>query len=68
VADAYEAMTADRIYRSALGVEEARAELRRCAGSQFDQRVVGAFLVALTREDRETAAPAIAGGSDPAGH
>jgi two-component system cell cycle response regulator len=66
VADAYEAMTADRIYRSARGVEEARAELRRCAGSQFDQRVVGAFLVALAREDRETTAPAIAGGSDPA--
>ena len=40
-ADAYEAMTADRVYRPALGVEEARAELRRCAGSQFDSRVVG---------------------------
>jgi HD-GYP domain-containing protein (c-di-GMP phosphodiesterase class II) len=58
-------MTADRVYRSALGMEEARAELRRCAGSQFDSRVVGAFLVALEREDREAAAPALAGGSDP---
>jgi two-component system cell cycle response regulator len=64
-ADAYEAMTADRVYRPALGVEEARAELRRCAGSQFDPRVVGAFLAALQREDRETRTPVLSGGSDP---
>ncbi|MEA2428461.1 MAG: hypothetical protein QOF37_2089 [Thermoleophilaceae bacterium] len=44
VADAYEAMTSDRVYRSALSHEDARAELVRCAGSQFDQRVVDAFL------------------------
>ncbi|MFL5869201.1 MAG: diguanylate cyclase, partial [Thermoleophilaceae bacterium] len=69
-ADAYEAMTADRVYRAALGVDQARDELGRCAGSQFDPRVVGAFLRALQREDRQTAAPAaaVAGGSDPAGH
>jgi HD-GYP domain-containing protein (c-di-GMP phosphodiesterase class II) len=66
VADAYEAMTADRVYRPAVGVQEGRAELRRCAGSQFDPRVVRAFLGVLEREDRETSAPAIAAGSDPA--
>jgi len=44
VADAFEAMTADRPYRSALPTEEALAELRRGAGSQFDGAVVDAFL------------------------
>jgi putative nucleotidyltransferase with HDIG domain len=47
VADAYEAMTSDRIYRSAMSQEEARAELQRCAGTQFDARVVEAFLRVL---------------------
>jgi hypothetical protein len=50
VADAYEAMTAERPYRSALPVQEARAELLRCAGSQFDPRVVQAFLSTLPQE------------------
>jgi putative nucleotidyltransferase with HDIG domain len=44
VADAFEAMTTTRPYRDALGVEVARAELRRLAGHQFDPRVVEAFL------------------------
>ena len=47
VADAYEAMTTDRPYRSGMGSELARAELRRCAGTQFDTRVVDAFLSAI---------------------
>ncbi len=50
VADAYEAMTSDRSYRDSIGHESARAELRRCAGGQFDARVVEAFLSALDRE------------------
>src|SRR4051794_16394432 len=51
VADAYEAMTVDRVYRGALPVEKAREELRRCAGTQFDPRVVEVFLDALERDD-----------------
>jgi diguanylate cyclase (GGDEF)-like protein/putative nucleotidyltransferase with HDIG domain len=51
VADAYEAMTVDRVYRGALPVERARAELQRCSGSQFDPRVVEVFLEALERDD-----------------
>jgi HD-GYP domain-containing protein (c-di-GMP phosphodiesterase class II) len=47
VADAYEAMTADRPYRRALPKAEARAELLRGAGAQFDSRVVEAFLRVL---------------------
>jgi diguanylate cyclase (GGDEF)-like protein len=49
VADAYEAMTSERIYRSALSPGEARVELERGAGSQFDPRVVGAFMRVLDR-------------------
>lgn len=40
VADALEAMTTDRPYRSRLTVEDALAELRRWAGRQFDPYVV----------------------------
>jgi HD-GYP domain-containing protein (c-di-GMP phosphodiesterase class II) len=38
-ADAYAAMTSDRPYRKAMGVEEAIAELRDGSGRQFDARV-----------------------------
>ena len=47
VADAYVAMTSDRAYRRAIGEEAARAELERGAGTQFDARVVEAFLATL---------------------
>jgi diguanylate cyclase (GGDEF)-like protein len=50
VADAYEAMTADRVYRPALGEEAARMELQAGAGTQFDPDVVEAFLIALDRQ------------------
>jgi diguanylate cyclase (GGDEF)-like protein len=43
VCDAFDAMTTDRPYRAAISSELALAELRRCAGSQFDPRVVEAF-------------------------
>jgi diguanylate cyclase (GGDEF)-like protein/putative nucleotidyltransferase with HDIG domain len=47
VADAFEAMTSDRTYRTAMPVEQAIDELRRCSGSQFDAGVVDAFLRTL---------------------
>jgi len=50
VADSYEAMTSDRVYRLAMAPEDAQAELRRCAGKQFDPRVVDAFLRTAARE------------------
>jgi HD-GYP domain-containing protein (c-di-GMP phosphodiesterase class II) len=43
VADAYDAMTSDRVYRARLTDEEAVAELERCAGTQFDPAVVAAL-------------------------
>lgn len=47
VADAYEAMTASRPHRSALEPSVASEELRRCAGAQFDERVVHALLTVV---------------------
>jgi HD-GYP domain-containing protein (c-di-GMP phosphodiesterase class II) len=44
VCDAYHAMTSDRPYRRALPDDVALDELRRNTGSQFDPRVVDAFL------------------------
>jgi diguanylate cyclase (GGDEF)-like protein/putative nucleotidyltransferase with HDIG domain len=43
VADAYDAMTTDRVYRGRLSHFRAIAELERCAGTQFDPEVVRAF-------------------------
>ena len=48
VVDSYDAMTSDRLYRAAFSVTKARAELRRCAGRQYDPQVVEAFLRVLT--------------------
>ena len=44
VADAFEAMTADRPYRKALSADQALGELRKFAGVQFDPEVVDAFV------------------------
>ena len=43
VADAFSAMTSDRIYRPALPVDRAWAELRAHRGTQFDPEIVAAF-------------------------
>jgi HD-GYP domain-containing protein (c-di-GMP phosphodiesterase class II) len=47
VCDAYHAMTSDRPYRQAMPIEDARAELVRHAGTQFDPVIVGALLSSL---------------------
>jgi len=44
VADAFEAMTATRPYRPALPIAQAKAELEKFAGVQFDPEVVDAFM------------------------
>ncbi|HET6547981.1 MAG TPA: HD domain-containing phosphohydrolase [Solirubrobacter sp.] len=47
VCDAYDAMITTRAYRAARPAAEALAELRRCAGGQFDPAVVAAFTASL---------------------
>ena len=51
VADSYCAMTENRPYAQARPAESAIAELRSCAGTQFDPRVVAAFLDVLAADD-----------------
>jgi HD-GYP domain-containing protein (c-di-GMP phosphodiesterase class II) len=43
VADAFDAMTTDRSYRSSLTLDSAFDELMSCAGTHFDKQVVEAF-------------------------
>jgi HD-GYP domain-containing protein (c-di-GMP phosphodiesterase class II) len=50
VCDSFDAMISRRAYAPARTVEEARAELRRCAGTQFDPTIVAVFEQVL--EDR----------------
>ena len=51
VADAYDAMTSDRVYRERLSDEEALDELERCSGSQFDPAIVAALAAELGLAD-----------------
>ncbi|HTU86108.1 MAG TPA: diguanylate cyclase [Solirubrobacteraceae bacterium] len=60
VADAYEAMIADRPYRAGLPAHDAREELNRCAGTQFDTVVVRAFLAALEPRSDDLAGEPVA--------
>ena len=49
IADAYDAMTSDRVYRKARPPEAAFAELRRCAGEQFDAVLVERFIDVVSK-------------------
>jgi HD-GYP domain-containing protein (c-di-GMP phosphodiesterase class II) len=44
VTEAFDVIVHDQPYRSARTFEDAIAELRRCSGTQFDPKVVTAFL------------------------
>ena len=55
VTDAFDAMTSDRIYRPKRSSDAALAELERCAGSQFDPRVVAALRRELAATERFSA-------------
>lgn len=49
IVDAWDAMTSNRTYRPAMSPEAAKAELRRQEGTQFDPKLVEAFLRVLGR-------------------
>lgn len=61
VCDSFNAMTTTRSYRSAMPVEEAVAEVERCAGSHFDPGVAAALLRLLgtQRPPAQLAAPLV---------
>lgn len=44
IADSYDAMTAKRVYRNALEMDQVISELKRCRGTQFDPELIDLFL------------------------
>ena len=44
LADSYDAMTSNRVYRNRLSDEEVRAEILRCSGAQFDPALVEIYI------------------------
>lgn len=59
VADAYDAMSNDRPYRKGMSWEETRAQLVRHRGTQWDTRVVDAFVDLMDAELRASEAPSL---------
>ena len=59
VADAFSAMTADRPYRRRMAVEDACAELERCAATQFDPVVVRLFVEEVRKRPLRTEGDAL---------
>ena len=59
VADAYDAMTSDRVYRERFSDEDALDELERCSGTQFDPAVVAALAeeLGVTETSRSLPSP-----------
>ncbi len=52
VADSYHAMISTRPYRKAFSQQKALKELKRCSGTQFDPKLIKAFLEVLTKEQK----------------
>lgn len=56
IADSFDSMVTDRVYRRGRSVDEAFVELRRCAGDQFDPEIVELFISTYRtrQQDRKT--------------
>jgi diguanylate cyclase (GGDEF)-like protein len=66
IADAYDTITSERTYKKARGAEDAFAELERCAGTQFDSRLVRVFIETMRRQPHPIAdGAALATGAAP---
>jgi hypothetical protein len=57
IADAFDAMVSDRVYRKGRSHDEAFVELRRCAGTQFDPELVERFIQIVQAQDRSRNQP-----------
>jgi diguanylate cyclase (GGDEF)-like protein/putative nucleotidyltransferase with HDIG domain len=57
VADAYDAMSSNRVYRKRFSDEEIIAELERCKGTQFDPIVAEAFIRILKKNEFHSLSP-----------
>lgn len=53
MADSYDAMSSNRVYRSKLSKEEIEEELRRNSGTQFDPEIVEVFLKFLNKKESQ---------------
>lgn len=53
IIDAYEAMTADRVYKDKMSKDEAVKEIIRCSGSQFDERLARIFVEKVLKKEWE---------------
>ena len=62
IVDAYDAMVNDRAYRKALTPEAAQAEIRRCAGTQFDPALAEEFLQMLEEHPELAKGEKVGGG------
>ena len=58
IADAYHALTSDRVYRSRQNTEAALQELERCGGTQFDPNLVRVLRTLVGRVPGRIAQPA----------
>jgi diguanylate cyclase (GGDEF)-like protein/putative nucleotidyltransferase with HDIG domain len=58
IADAYDTITSDRVYKKAHTPEEAFTELERCSGAQFDPELVQTFIHALRQMPHPILEPA----------
>jgi diguanylate cyclase (GGDEF)-like protein/putative nucleotidyltransferase with HDIG domain len=52
IADAYDTITSARSYKRARSAEEALVELERCAGAQFDPKLISLFIAAIRKFPR----------------
>jgi diguanylate cyclase (GGDEF)-like protein/PAS domain S-box-containing protein len=59
IADAFDAIVSDRTYRKGRSRQEAFAELRRCAGEQFDPELVERFIDIHSARDESRGTPAL---------
>ena len=53
IADSYDVMTHDRVYKRAMSKEDAIKELKRCSGTQFDPILVDLFIQYLNNKEEQ---------------